>query len=314
VTEHTTQRFPLVVILGPTAVGKTEISIQLAEQLGGEIVSADSRLFYRGMDIGTAKPSKIERKRVPHHLIDVAEPDQPWSLAMFQVEAKQIIQEIHSRGRLPFLVGGSGQYIRAVIEGWHPPIVARLPQLRSALEEWADEIGSDGLYARLRSIDPQAAGFIDYHNQRRTVRALEVILTTGKLFSEQRRRSDSPYCNLLLGLNRPRAELYARIDTRIDQMFHGGLVEEVSGLLEKGYSQDLPTMTAIGYREVISFLHGQISLEEAVAQIKRNTRIFVRRQANWFKSNDPAIHWFEVESGVFECVLEFISVWKTRNI
>ena len=207
---------PLVVIIGPTAVGKTGLSIQLAERTGGEIVSADSRLFYRGMDIGTAKPTLADRARARHHLIDVADPDQVWSLALFQERARLAIEEIHARGRLPFLVGGTGQYVRAVTHGWQIPEVAPNPPLRLALESWAQEIGPHGLHARLARLDPEAAGNIDPRNLRRTVRALEVILTTGKRFSKQRRQGPPLYQTLTLGLTRPRPELYVRIDARID--------------------------------------------------------------------------------------------------
>lgn len=288
------RRFPLVVILGPTAAGKTEIAIQLAERLDGEIVSADSRLFYRGMDVGTAKPTDSEQARVLHHLIDVADPDEVWSLAVFQGAAHRAIAGIYARQRLPFLVGGTGQYIRAVVEGWQVPPAGPDNRLRTALENWAEEVGPQGLHARLAVLDPVAATQIDYRNLRRTVRALEVILRTGRRFSAQRRREGSPYRTLLLGVTRPRPELYARIDARIESMLEAGLVSEVQALLEKGYSPDLPTLSAIGYREVIDYLHGEISIEEAVVRMKRSTRQFVRRQANWFKGDDPAIRWFRV--------------------
>lgn len=289
---------PLIVILGPTAVGKTETAIELARRLEGEIVSADSRLLYRGMDIGTAKPTPAEQATVPHHLIDVADPDEVWSLALFQKEAHRVIREIHSRGRLPFLVGGTGQYVRAICQGWEAPPVEPDPRLRAALEAWTQQVGQDGLHARLARLDPQAAAGIDARNLRRTIRALEVILTTGRLFSAQRQSGPSPYNLLLLGLTRPRPELYARIDQRVDAMFAAGLVEEVRGLLSKGYSPDLPPFSAIGYREVIAHLQGETSLGEAVAQIKRATRVFVRRQANWFKPTDPDIHWFQASPQV----------------
>jgi tRNA dimethylallyltransferase len=283
---------PLIVIIGPTAVGKTEISLQLAERLDGEIVSADSRLFYRHMDIGTAKPSAEEQACVPHHLIDVADPDQTWSLAMFQREAHIIISDIHNRVRLPFLVGGTGQYIRAVIEEWEIPEAAPDLRIRQALESWASEIGPDGLHQRLSVLDSTAAERIDPRNMRRTIRALEVILLTGKLFSAQKSRGPSRYRLLQLGLTRPRPELYARIDARIDAMLDDGFVDEVKGLLAAGYSPDLPSLSAIGYRQIIEYLQGEIDLEEAVMLMKRITRQFVRRQANWFKLDDPAIHWF----------------------
>jgi len=284
---------PLILIVGPTAVGKTELSLQLAERLEGEIISADSRLFYRGMDIGTAKPTAEERVRVPHHLIDVADPDEIWSLAVFQQAATSIIAEIHARGKLPFLVGGTGQYVRAVTRGWNPPAVEPDLRLRGVLEKLAGERSVYWLHEGLGNIDPIAAEKIDPRNLRRTVRALEVILTTGKLFSEQRGQSDSSYHLLTIGLKRPRVELYQRIDERIEAMFAAGFLEEVKELLKEGYSPDLPIMSAIGYRECIQVLQGQVSLEQAKVEMRRATRIFARRQANWFKEDDPDIRWFE---------------------
>ncbi len=284
--------FPLVVLVGPTATGKTELAIDLAERLGGEIVSADSRLFYRGMDIGTAKPSQEQLKCVPHHLIDVADPDETWSLAVFQQAAARAIAEIQGRGRLPFLVGGTGQYIHAVTHGWSPPGIAPDARLRSILEAMAKSNGKAWLHDRLALLDPIHARTIDPRNLRRTIRALEVILTTGRRFSEQRSRGDSPYHLLIIGLDRRRPELYARIDARIEAMFANGLLEEVRRLLAQGYTPDLPTLSAIGYRECVLVLQGMMSLEDAKARMRRLTRVFVRRQANWFKPDDPAIHWY----------------------
>jgi len=289
---------PLLLIVGPTAVGKTELAIQLAERLNGEIISADSRLFYRGMDIGTAKPSPTEMARVPHYLIDTVNPHETLSLAVFQEEAKNIIAAIHARGKLPFLVGGTGQYVRAVTQGWTPPEVVADERLRGELEKMKEERGLEWLHARLQSLDPEAAAKIDARNVRRTVRALEVILTTGKKFSDQRGQVDSPYHLMTIGLNRPRAELYQRVDERIDLMFANGFVDEVKGLLEKGYSPTLPSMSAIGYRECVSVIKGELTLEQAKVEMRRVTRIFVRRQANWFKESDPDIMWFKVEDGI----------------
>jgi tRNA dimethylallyltransferase len=290
---------PLVVIVGPTAVGKTEIALQLAERLDGEIVSVDSRLFYRGMDIGTAKPTADEQARVPHHLIDVANPDETWSLSDFQQAAHEAIQAVHSRDRLPFLVGGTGQYVHAVIHAWEIPDQAPDPGLRAALERWAGQIGVDGLHDRLAVIDPESARSIDARNVRRTIRALEVIFHTGQLFSAQRQRATSPYSLLMVGLTRPRPELYELVDRRIDAMLSAGFVEEVRGLLERGYLPDSPTMSAIGYREIAAYLRGEMSLEEAVIQMKRLTRRFVRHQGAWFSEKNPFIHWFGVgESSV----------------
>lgn len=289
---------PLILIVGPTAVGKTEIAIQLAERLNGEIVSADSRLFYRGMDIGTAKPTAKELERVPHHLIDIANPDEILSLAVFQQKAREAIADIHTRNKLPFLVGGTGQYVRAVTQGWTPPEVKPDERLRDELGRMKDEKGIFWLHDKLKDLDPESAEKIDARNFRRTIRALEVILTTGKKFSEQRGQSDSPYHLVTIGLTRPREELYRRVDERIEAIFANGFVDEVRGLLAKGYSPSLPTMSAIGYRECVGVVKGEWSEEQAKVQIRRATRVYVRRQANWFKESDPNIRWFRVREDV----------------
>jgi tRNA dimethylallyltransferase len=307
--DEESSKIPLVVILGPTAVGKTEVALELAESFRGEIVSADSRLFYRGMDIGTAKPTPQQRMRVRHYLIDVADPDETWSLAIFQAEANRVIREIYTRGRLPFLVGGTGLFVRSMIEGWKIPPAHPNPRLRIFLEEWADQIGADELHHKLAHLDPQAANSIDPSNVRRTVRALEVILTTGKRFSEQRSSGNTLFQSLLLGFTRPRAELYQRIDERILKMLEGGFIDEVRRLLEAGYSSELPTMSAIGYREIVAYLQGKIELEDAIILMKRRTREFVRRQANWFKESDPAIHWFRMDSTTIQDVRELMQRW-----
>src|SRR4030042_5810110 len=211
---HTNEKnkLPLVVILGPTAVGKSEIAIQLAERFDGEIVSADSRLFYRGMDIGTAKPTIQERQRVPHHLIDVADPDEILSLALFQLETKKAIQKIYKNNHLPFLVGGTGQFVRSIIEGWMIPSVEPNPHLREVLNQWSKRVGTAELHSKLAVLDPIAANSIDSTNVRRTIRALEVILSTGRRFSDQKAKGYTFYDPLLLGLTLPRTELYRRID------------------------------------------------------------------------------------------------------
>ncbi len=308
-TSSPEKKLPLVVILGPTAVGKTGIALELAERNKAEIISADSRLFYTGMDIGTAKPSLEERRRVPHHLVDIAMPDEVLSLAHFQELASQAIRDICARQKLPFLVGGTGQYIRSVIEGWRAPGVTPEPALRLALEQWAESLGPSGLHERLAILDPSAASEIDPRNLRRTVRALEVILTSGQLFSEQRRKGESAYDLLLVGLIRPRQELYARIDARIAAMFEADLVEEVKRLLGQAYAPELPSLSAIGYRQVIQFLAGEIDLEEAKLLIRRATRTYVRRQANWFKIDDPTINWFQVTGHVIDEIDQTIRTW-----
>lgn len=300
---------PLVVILGPTAVGKSQVALELAVRLDGEIVSADSRLFYRGMDIGTAKPSLEERRRVPHHLIDVADPNQVWSLALFLREAHKAIVSIHDRYRLPFLVGGTGQFVRSMIEGWSVPSVVPNPHLREVLTHWGGSLESSQLHGKLAILDPNAANAIDPSNLRRTIRALEVIFSTGRRFSEQRERGRTLYSPLMLGLTCPRAELYRRIDERIAHMMASGFIEEVQRLLAQGFSPYLPTMSAIGYGEIVAYIEGRINLDEAVSLMKRRTRTFVRRQANWFKLDDPRIHWFQAGDKAVHEMEKTIQEW-----
>jgi tRNA dimethylallyltransferase len=284
---------PLVVLVGPTAVGKTATAIALAERLEAEIVSADSRYLYRGLDIGTAKPSPDERARVPHHLIDVTTPDRPWTLAEYQGAALAAIADIQARGRLPLLVGGTGQYIRAITEGWQAPPGDPFSVLRAELEEALARDGLAALAARLREVDPASAERIDLRNPRRVIRALEVALATGGSFVAQRRKSRPPYEVVTLGLTLPRPELYARIDARVEAMLRAGLVDEVRALAGQGFDWDLPAMSALGYKQIGQYLRGECDLDEAVRRIKRETRRFVRQQANWFKPSDPAIRWFD---------------------
>jgi tRNA dimethylallyltransferase len=287
---------PLVVIVGPTAVGKTALSLYLAEALGGEVISADSRLFYRGMDIGTAKPTLQERARVPHHLIDIAEPDQTVGLAEFQEQAYGAIADVQSRGKLPLLVGGTGQYVRAVVEGWHVPRVPPHPGLRDTLEAQAEQEGAEALHARLLALDPTAAQRIDSRNVRRVIRALEVCLVTGRPISEQQRRRSPPYRTLQIGLTMARPELFARADRRVEAMIDAGLEHEVRGLVQAGYAWDLPAMSGLGYAQFRPYFEGQASLEEVVVDIKRATRRFIRHQYNWFRLGDAAIRWFDVSA------------------
>lgn len=281
-------------IIGPTAVGKTAVAIELANRFNGEIISADSRQLYRQMDIGTAKPTLLEQARAVHHLIDVAEPDETWSLARYLREAYQTIDQIHAQKKIPFLAGGTGQYIRAIVEGWQIPAQKADFSLRDAITHWAEEIGAEALYERLVRIDPVAAEKIDFRNLRRTVRAFEVIFKTGYRFSDLRLRKECRYDPILIGLQLPRELLYRRIDQRVDMMIEQGLVEEVRGLLEAGFPPELPTMSAIGYAEIIRYLQGEFGLNEAITLIKRNTRVYVRRQANWFKPDDQKIMWFDI--------------------
>jgi tRNA dimethylallyltransferase len=297
---------PLIVIVGPTAVGKTELSVRLAKKLDGEIVSADSRLFYRGMNIGTAKPTQVEMDDVPHHLINIAEPDDEWSLARYLPRAQHIINDIQTRGNIPFLVGGTGQYVQAIVKGWDLPKIKPDPRLRQILSEWAAEVGTNGIRSRLEVLDPDAAANIDGPNLRRMVRALEVILSSGKKFSSQKNKKGSSFRILQIGLIRPREGLYQRIDLRIDRMIEEGLIQEVQSLLEAGYSGQLSSMSAIGYKQIVTYLSGEISLDEAIRQIRSKTRKYVRQQANWFKQNDEDIHWFSAADDPFKEILNEI--------
>jgi tRNA dimethylallyltransferase len=303
----------LIIILGPTGVGKTEMSLQLAEIFKGEIVSADSRLLYRGMDIGTAKPTKEDLNRIPHHLVDVAYPNEIWSLAKFQDAAYRAINDIQRRKKVPFLVGGTGQYIRAIKEGWEIPRTNPDSHLRAVLNSIAREVGPDKFHKQLSVVDPDAASGIEPQNIRRTIRAFEVIFTTGRSFSAQRKKTRSPYRLLILGIKMPRPDLYQRIDSRLERMLAEGFVEEVQGLLDMGYSPDLPSLSAIGYQQIIQYLHGEITLEEAVVKIKRITRQFVRRQANWFKEEDEDIHWFEACENILQYIVPMIEKFLTIN-
>lgn len=296
----------VIAIVGPTAVGKTDLSLYLAGKMDGEIVSTDSRQFYRGMDIGTAKPSPAEQVKVPHHLIDITEPDQPLSVSIFQHKAREAVSSVQSRGRIPILVGGTGQYVWSLLQGWEIPGKEPDPRLRLVLEKWAGEVGAQALHRRLRLLDPLAADRIQYQNVRRTVRALEVILGTGRLFSEQSRKKSGGLAAIVIGISLPREELYLRIDQRIDEMFSRGFIAEVEALLEKGYTENLTTMSAIGYREVIWYLQGRLTLEEVKILMRRKTRDFVRRQANWFKRVDREIHWFEYKPGFERDVLRMV--------
>ena len=282
---------PLIVILGATAVGKTALGLELAEEFDGEIVGADSRQIYRGMDIGTAKPSAQEQARVPHHLIDVRPPDSQMALATYQEMAYAAIDDIQQRDRVPFLVGGSALYLRAVTEGLRIPPVAPDPALRAELEAYAQENGRAGLHARLQELDADAAAGIHPNNLRRVVRALEIVQTTGRRKSELEAARPPPYNILKIGLDLPRALLHERIDRRVEEMVAHGLVEEMSALLSAGFSPDLPAFSSLGYREIATYLAGGTTLAAAVERIQIETHRFVRHQYTWFRRMAD-IHWF----------------------
>ncbi len=298
---------PLVIaIVGPTASGKTQLAMRLAYFLPVEVVSADSRQIYRHMDIGTAKPTPQEMARVKHHLVDIVEPNQPLTLAQYQTLAYAAIDQIHQAGKLPLLVGGTGLYVRAVLDGLKIPPVPPNMQLREACYAEAQAMGPLHLHARLRELDPASADHIDPRNVRRVIRALEVCDALRAPMSALQSSSPPRFGSLRLGLSVPRDMLYQRIDTRVDQMIADGLVAEVRSLLNHGFSHELPAMSGVGYRQIAMHLRGEISLEQAVALVKQQTRRLVRQQANWFRPNDPRIAWLEAVATPAEAALRAI--------
>jgi tRNA dimethylallyltransferase len=288
----TSENIPLVAVVGPTASGKTALALALAERFGGEIINADSRQIYRLMEIGTAKPTAAERARMPHHLLDLAWPDEPLTLAQYQAAAIAAIADVWARGRLPLLVGGTGLYVRAVVDGLAIPEVPPQPELRARLEAEAREHGPAALHTRLAELDPAGAAAIDPANTRRLIRALEVCLVTGRPFSAQRGARPTPYDPLLLGLNTTRERLYAWADARVDAMLAAGLLDEVRALVARSYAWDLPALSSLGYRELVAYLRGELTLAEATARTKLATHALIRRQLTWFRT-DPRIHWLD---------------------
>jgi tRNA dimethylallyltransferase len=297
---------PLLVIVGQTAVGKTALSLHLAQLFEGEIVSADSRLFYQGMDIGTAKPTKAEQTAVSHHLINICNPNETLTLGGYQRMAYETIERIQANGRLPILVGGTGQYVKAMVEGWGIPEVPPQPALRAVLEM----MDGDELVRWIKVLDPAAAERLDLLNLRRVIRALEVTLVAGVPISVLQKKSLPSYRICIIGLERERSVLYERIDKRVDLMMKAGLLAEVEALREKGYGRSLPSMSGLGYRQLWAYLDGEMTLDEAVERIKFETHRFSRQQNTWFRRNDPAITWFDMgDVGVETAVVEYVRRW-----
>ena len=288
----------LVAIVGPTGIGKSQMALRLAQIFNGEIVSADSRQVYRHMDIGTAKPSREELSLAPHHLINIVNPDDNFSLAQYQHLAYKAIDDIHQRNKLPFLVGGSGLYVWSVLEGWRIPRVPPDLEFRHSLEEKAVKVGQDELYQELVRVDSIAAQEIDRRNVRRVIRALEVHRSTEAPLSQPQHKQSPHFKTLIIGLTAARAELHRRIDLRVDEMIKQGLVEEVKKLMNMGYDLNLPAMSGIGYKQIGLFLKGELTLDAAIRQIKFETHRFVRHQYNWFRLKDDRIKWFNIQSKI----------------
>lgn len=294
VPERITAADRLAVLCGPTAVGKTAVAAALAARMGAEVVAADSRTVYRGADIGTAKPTAEERRRVRHHLLDVADPEEVFTLADYQRLARQALVEIRARGRLPLLVGGTGLYIRAVVDDLALPPVPPDPALRAALEDEERSQGSGHLHARLAAVDPAAAARIHPHNLRRVIRAMEVVLRTGRPISAQRHKGVGSVVGIvaMVGLMMDRTHLYRRVDARVEAQMASGLVEETRHLLSQGIPLAAPIMQSLGYKEMAGWLTGEYSAAEAVLRLRRNTRRYAKRQLTWFR-RDARIRWVD---------------------
>lgn len=283
---------PLIILTGATAVGKTKLSIELAKAVNGEIISADSMQVYKHMDIGSAKIKKEEMCGVPHHLIDVLEPDEEFHVVRFQEMAKQAMEEIYAKGKVPILAGGTGFYIQAVVKDIDFSKETEKSPVREELEKLAEEKGCAYLHERLQQVDPKSAEKIHANNVKRVIRALEYFELTRKpisLHNEEEAAKESPYNVAYFVLNDVRERLYERIDARVDAMLQEGLVEEVSGLAKKGYTKDMVSMQGLGYKEILSYLDGSYTLDEAVYILKRDTRHFAKRQLTWFKREKDVI-------------------------
>lgn len=297
----------VVAVVGPTAVGKTNLSVEIARQFNGEVISGDSMQVYQGLDIGTAKATVEERGTIPHHLIDIKKPAEAFSAAEFQQYVNTCISQITARGRLPVIAGGTGLYIQAVLEGYNFSKQPRDPDIHSKLEKEVSEKGIEPFYRRLQKVDPEQAGKIPPQNIRRVIRALEVYETTGLTMTEYRRqqKTELDFDPILIGLEMDRQQLYHRINERIDRMLEDGLIEEARMLYDQGRANS-QAMQAIGYKEFIPYFKGESSLEEAVERVKRNSRRYAKRQYTWFK-NKMNVHWYTVtpdlKSGKFEIIL-----------
>ena len=286
-------RLSLIAVVGPTAVGKTALAIQLAQRFDGEIVNADSRQVYVGMDIGTAKPTIAEQQAARHHLIDIRAPDDPLSLGEYLPLARQAIVDINRRGKLPILCGGTGQYVWALLEGWQVPQVPPDPAYRAELERRAESEGTATLWRELNALDPNRAESIGPHNTRRIIRALEILHATGENIAADVQSAEPPYQALIIGLTAERSVLYDRIDSRFDSMMSAGLLDEARRLGKDGYTLGTGPMSSVGYSQLGAYLAGEMTLAEATDRAKTQTHRLVRRQYTWFKMSDDRIVWWD---------------------
>lgn len=304
----------VIVIVGPTAVGKTKLSIELAKQLDAEIISGDSMQVYKGMDIGTGKIKKSEMANIPHYMLDIREPDETFSVANYQTYVQNYLKEINLRNKLPIIVGGSGLYIQSVLFDYQFSEQKRDETVTKSLENRLQNEGNIALYNELKAIDPQQAMKIHPNNHRRVIRALEVYQTTGMTMTEkhEKQNNEPKYNHILIGLEMDRESLYNQINKRVDGMIKEGLVSEVSELYHQGYEHS-QAMQAIGYKEIIPYIKGEIDLETAVERLKRNSRRYAKRQYTWFK-NKMNINWFTLNGNNEACVLKDVLTIINKGI
>ena len=304
----------MVILLGPTGVGKSKLAIEWAEELGGEIISADSMQVYRYMDIGTAKPTFDDQKRVKHHLIDLVPPDQPFHAALYRALGRKTIDQLFQDKKPIWVVGGAGLYIKTLLQGLfsNPPID---PQMRENLKQEAKEKGAEVLYERLKKVDPQTASQLHPNDLYRMIRALEVFDSTGvpiSFYRVQHRFGERPYVTFKIGLEMNRERLYSRIEERVDQMLEKGFLQEVERLMEMGYGPELKPMQSLGYKEMVQVLLKEIGWDEAVRQMKRDTRHYAKRQWTWFKA-DKEVQWWDPSTAQEKLILEITSFWGRRR-
>jgi len=298
---------PLVIsVVGPTAVGKSKLGVEIAKRFGGEVISGDSMQIYKSMDIGTAKVTDQEMQGIPHHLVDIKEPDESFSVAEFQNKVQSLIRTISSRGKVPVIVGGTGLYIQATLYNFNFSEEKRDEQVIKRLEKEASEYGMEALYQRLQSVDPEQAEKVHPNNERRVLRALEVYETTGKVMSDYQKQqsNESPFCPVIIGLEMERKELYNRINRRVDQMVEEGLIAEVKRLYDKGY-EHTQAMKAIGYKEFIPYFNGECNMDRAIELLKRNSRRYAKRQYTYFR-NKMNVRWYSISEQRYEEKFETI--------